>query len=84
MKRMREGEEHAGFWCGNRRERGFLEDLGVDGRIVLKCIFKKQDGRAWNAFIWMRTGTVAGCCEHGNEPSGSIICLECFDELRNY
>ena len=23
------------------------------------------------------------CCEHGNEPSGSIKCQECFDQLRN-
>jgi hypothetical protein len=22
--------------------------------------------------IWVRRATVAGCCEHGNEPSGSI------------
>ena len=32
-----------GFWCGNLRERDHLEDLGVDGRILLKLIFKKCD-----------------------------------------
>jgi len=36
---------HAGFWCGNLGERDLLEDRGVDGRIILKWIFKKQDGR---------------------------------------
>ena len=75
---------HAGFWCGNLRERDLFEDLGVDGRIILKWTFKKQNGRAWIGFIWKRTGTMAGCCEHDNEPPGSIICSEFFDELKNY
>jgi hypothetical protein len=29
-------------WLGNLRERNHLEDLGVDGRIILKWIFKKR------------------------------------------
>jgi hypothetical protein len=33
-------EVHTGFWRGKLRERGHLEDLGVDWRIILKCIFK--------------------------------------------
>jgi hypothetical protein len=28
---------------GDLRERDHLEDLDVDGRIILKCIFKKWD-----------------------------------------
>jgi hypothetical protein len=47
-----------------------LEDPGVDGSIILKLIFKKWDGGAWSGLIWLRIGT--GCCECGNEPSGSI------------
>ena len=35
------GEEHTGFWWGDMRERGRLEDLGVDGRIILKSFSKK-------------------------------------------
>jgi hypothetical protein len=41
-------------------------------RIILKRISKKQDGMAWTAFIWLRTGTNGGSCESGNEHSGYI------------
>jgi hypothetical protein len=27
------------------------QDLGVDQRIILKCILKKWDGRVWTKFI---------------------------------
>jgi len=38
-------EVHIGFWWGNLRERGSLEDVGVNGRVILKWIFNKWDGR---------------------------------------
>jgi len=38
------GEVCAGFWWGKPRERDNLEDVCVDGRIILKCMFKKWDG----------------------------------------
>ena len=41
VARMGEVEVNTGFWCGNLRERDYLKDLGVDGRTLLKFIFKK-------------------------------------------
>ena len=35
---------YTGFWLGNLREREQLEDPGVDGRIILRRIFRKLDG----------------------------------------
>jgi len=35
------GEVHIGFWWGNLRERDHLEDPAVDGRTILKWIFRK-------------------------------------------
>jgi len=40
---MGRGEVHAGFWWGNLKERDHLEDIGIDGRIILKWIFNKWD-----------------------------------------
>jgi hypothetical protein len=35
-------EVHTGFLWGNLRERDHVEELGVDGRRILKLMFKKR------------------------------------------
>jgi hypothetical protein len=37
-------EVRTGFWWGKLREGDHLEHLGINGRIILKCIVKKWDG----------------------------------------
>jgi hypothetical protein len=46
VARMGKREVHAEFWWEDLREGDHLGDLGGDGKIILKWIFKKWDG-AW-------------------------------------
>jgi len=48
---------YTGFWWGNMRERDHLEDPGIEGRIILRWIFRKWCVRAWTGSIWLRIGT---------------------------
>jgi hypothetical protein len=42
------GEAYTGFWWGNLREIDHLGDAGVDGRNILRWIFRKWDvGMDW-------------------------------------
>jgi len=50
------GVVHAVFWWGAWMERNQLEDLGIDRRILLKCIFKKWDRKTWTGLLWLRIG----------------------------
>jgi len=38
-----------------------LEDVGVDGRKILKRIFEQSDGEARTGIIWLRIGTGGRC-----------------------
>jgi len=38
---------HTGFRWGDLMETAHLEDLGVDGKIILNWIFKKWNGETW-------------------------------------
>jgi len=61
--------------CRAKRRRDHWGDPGVDGRIILRCIFRKWDVVAWTGSMWFRIRTGGG----QNEPSGSIKCGEFLD-----
>jgi hypothetical protein len=44
VARMGKREVHTGFWWGDLRQGDHLGDPDVDGRTILKWIFKKWDG----------------------------------------
>ena len=48
------------FLWGNLRERDHLEDLGVDGRIILRWMFRKWYFAVWTGMCWLRIGTGGG------------------------
>jgi hypothetical protein len=48
------------FLLGNLKGRAHLEDIGKDGRIILKYILDKLCGRVWTGFIWFRIRTSVG------------------------
>jgi hypothetical protein len=47
-------------WVGRPEGKRPLDDLRIDGRIILKWSFKKWDGKAWTGLIWLRIWTGGG------------------------
>jgi len=54
------GESEGAYRVGNLSERDRFEDLVLDGRIILKWIFKKWFRRTWTSLIWLRIVTSGG------------------------
>ena len=47
------GEAYTGFWWENLRESDHLVEPGVDGRIILRWIFRKWDVGEWTGSSWL-------------------------------
>jgi hypothetical protein len=47
-----------GVLVGEPRKRDHWRDPGVDGRIILRWIFRKLDVWVWAGLRWFRIGTV--------------------------
>jgi hypothetical protein len=61
------------------KERDHLKDLDVDGRIILKFILNKWNGKTWSEFIWFGMKTFGGSSEYVNEFSATIKFREFLD-----
>ena len=48
------------FWWVNLREGANWKDPGVDGRIILRWIFRKWDVGVWTGLIWLKIGIIGG------------------------
>ena len=60
VARMGGIEVCTGCWWGSLRERGHWGDQDVDGRIILRWIFRKLEGVVGTGWIWLRIGTGGG------------------------
>ena len=47
-----------------------MEDIGIDGRIMLKHTLKKENERSWTGLIWLMMGRIGLSCGHSDESSG--------------
>jgi hypothetical protein len=54
------GEVCTGFWLGSLRERDNWGDPDVDGRIILRGIFRNWEGFVGTGWSGLRIGTVGG------------------------
>jgi hypothetical protein len=65
-------------WVGphGRDRRSWEDNIRMD--------ITEIDGKAWNGYIWLRIGPVAGPYEHGKEHSGSIKGGEILEYLSGY
>jgi len=54
------GAGRTGFWWGNLRERDQWGDPDVDGRIILRWIFRKWEMVVRTGWSWLRIGIVGG------------------------
>ena len=54
---------HTEFWRGNLKHSDHLQDQGVDGKFILRWVFKKWNGRVWSGFIGLQIGTSVGAVE---------------------
>jgi hypothetical protein len=74
-------EMYTGFWWGKPEGRRLFgtpkRRLEDSIRFYLKKRMKDHGSDLYGA----RQRPVAGCCECGNEPSGSIKCGEFLDEM---
>jgi hypothetical protein len=60
VERMGETRNAYNILVGNLKERDHLEELGVDGKIIVGCISRKWSGNFWIGCIRLRIRTNGG------------------------
>jgi hypothetical protein len=53
-------EVPTGFSWRDMMKTDHFEDLSVDGRIILKWMFKEWELEAWTGLLWFKMGTGSG------------------------
>jgi hypothetical protein len=48
------------FWLESLNRSDHSEEIGVDGRIILKWLLYKWGWRVWIGLIWLRIGAFGG------------------------
>jgi hypothetical protein len=64
VARMGMGETFTAFWCEKLRERDYWRGPDVDGRIILRCIFRKWDVGVWTGLSRFTIETGGGHLFH--------------------
>jgi hypothetical protein len=62
---------YRGFWLESPKERDHLKDQDVDGKMGSKWTLGRLVGGCGVDSAGSGLGPLAGCCEYGDEPSGS-------------
>jgi hypothetical protein len=57
---MRRAENVASMGENRNAETVWLQDLGVDEKIILTCVLEKNNVKALNDFIWLSIGARSG------------------------
>lgn len=64
VARVGRRQTHRGFWWGRQKEKFHLEDLGKDGRKILKRKLNKQDGGVdWTYLAQKRNKWARAICK---------------------
>jgi hypothetical protein len=82
------GETCSEFCWESPKERDQLKEQGVDGMMGSKWTLGRLVRGVWSGFTWLRIGIAGGCCECGDEPSGSgameFVCYDSHCKTANY
>ena len=72
------------FWWENVKDKDCMEYPDLEGRVILKLILQRLDGRAWTGLILLMIVMSITFSKHGNGLLSSIKCEKFPDWLVNY